>query len=211
MRYLVLLLCCVLLDCSPVPETVAPSDGVRIVSLSPLPPISSLASVRGVKLDVMFLLREDGTVADVRITTSSGDAVWDAAAADSMRHWRFAATSPAPIPVDRWIRNTVIVQIREPTVLTLGKLDADSRAAADSLYTLLAGGADFGILAGAADTGTSGRCEWFLGATDIARFPREIREVLRKLPVNGVSPPLRVDSRYAIFKRFEGGPSQVRP
>jgi TonB family protein len=159
----------------------------------------------------MFLLRADGSVADLKITTSSGDAAWDAAAADSMKRWRFAATSSRPIPVDRWIRNTVIVQVQEPLVLTLGKVEADTRATADSLYTLLKSGADFEAIARTSGAGASGHCGWFLGATDIAWFPQEIREALHKLPVNGVTPPLRVDSRFAIFKRFERGYSHAAP
>jgi len=156
-------------------------------------------------MEVLFHVRRDGSVEEVRLVESSGDPVWDRSAADSMKQWKFALATPDTSLEAQWVRTTLIVQVQEPIVMTLGELTAGTRQEADSLYALLLQGADFTTLAKAVRQESSNQCGWFLGAINISRYPPHIREALRSLTLNDVTAPLQIDSRYAIFKRLEPG------
>jgi len=194
-----------LAGCAAGRRSVAPVEGARVVSLTPLPRLSASAPLGGLKMDILFLVQRDGSVADVRFVESSGDPSWDRAAADSMRQWRFVLQEPDTSLEAQWVRTSVIVQFQEPDVMTLGELTVGTRKEADSLYALLREGADFSTLARELSKGTSNQCGWFLGAINISRYPRHIRQALRTLAVNEITPPLQVDSHFAIFKRLEPG------
>jgi len=203
MHRITLVACVLLAGCAAGHRATAPADAARVVSLTALPPLTSLTAVGGVKLEALFLVRQDGSVEDVRLLESSGDLGWDRTAADSLRRWKFVFASSDSARQSQWVRTTLIVQVQDPVVITLGELTADSRHEADSLYTLLKNGADFTALAKEARTGAPNQCGWFLGTVDIARYPRHIRDALRRLAVNDITPPIQIDSRFAIFKRLE--------
>ena len=192
-----------LVGCTAARETAGPADGARVVGLTSLPPLSVLSSVGGVRFDAMFLVRLDGSVSDVRLVGSSGDLNWDRAAADSMRQWRFALEAPDSSLEMQWIRAAVIVQAQEPVMMTLGVLVAGTLPEADSLYALIGHGEEFNSLAKERPADPSNQCGWLLGAVDILKYPPHVREALRVLAVNDVTHPLRMDSRYVIFKRLE--------
>jgi TonB family protein len=156
-------------------------------------------------MEVLFLVHGDGSVEEVRLVESSGDPAWDHSAADSMKQWKFAFATPDSTLEAQWVRTTLIVQVQEPIVMTLGELTAGTRREADSLYALLLQGADFTTLAKTVRQDAPNQCGWFLGATNISKYPPHIREALRSLALNGLTPPLQIDSRYAIFKRLEPG------
>jgi len=198
--------CLLLAGCASSHRTTAPTDAAHVVSLTSLPPLTSLTAVGGVKLEALFLVRHDGSVEDVRLLESSGDLGWDHTAADSLRRWKFALPSSEGSRQSQWVRTTLIVQVQDPVVMTLGELTAGSRDEADSLYALLNDGADFTALAKEAHRGIANQCGWFLGTINIARYPRHIRDALRRLAVNDITPPLQTDSHFTIFKRLEPVP-----
>lgn len=183
------------------PETSA--DQPELVSMTSLPPVSTTYSMSGLKLNILFHLQNDGSVSEVKMMKSSGDPDWDRAAVDSMKLWRFTPSNAEKHGTERWIRNTIILQVQEPTVLTLGDLKAPSQQEADSLYALLQSGSDFETLQKQSEPGLSNPRGKFLGAVDIARYPKHVRDALRKLGLNEVTNPLRIGTSYVVFKRYK--------
>jgi TonB family protein len=188
--------------CGTSQQTESPSDQPELISMTSLPPVAPGFPTNGLKINVLFHANSDGSVTEVRMLGSSGDPAWDRSAVDSMRQWRFAPYQVSGSPSSRWIRNTIILQVQEPTILTLGELTAATPQEADSLYSLLRGGMDFDTLAKQVVAGTSTMVGKFLGVVDIARYPKHVRDELRKLALNEITPPLRIGAKYKIYKRY---------
>jgi TonB family protein len=197
--------------CVPSQQSIAPTDRPEIVSMSSLPVFASPYAFEKLKLNVFFLVRKDGSVSDVQLVRSSGDPLWDRAAIDSMKQWHFAASLLEGAMTDRWVRSTVIVQIEEPTIIALAELRSDTRTGADSLYALLQAGVEFETLVTQAQLPGSTVSGKNLGITSIARFPQHVREQLRRLGMNDITPPLRIGNSYVIFKRLDLGSAANLP
>jgi TonB family protein len=195
-----------LAGCAGSRDSITPAEAARILSLTTLPPLSSPSAAEGIRIDVKFLVRPDGTVSDVRLLSSGGSPEWDRAAADSMRRWTFALHDADSSMQPIWVRTSIIVQVQQPVILTLAELTAKTRQEADSLYALLSSGVAFEQLVRERSGNEAPRCTWFLGSVNIARYPARIREALERLRVNEFTRPLQIDSRYAMFLRLE--PSQ---
>ena len=175
---------------------------LELVGMSSLPPQPSISLAGKLRLNVLFRVLNNGTVADVRMLGSSGDSEWDVLAIDSMKQWRFAVITSDSSTAEHWVRYTVIVHAEELNVMTLGQLVADSQQEADSLYALLKGRITFDTLAKQPRARSSNELGRFLGAIDIARYPQHVRNELRKLEVNDFTHPLRLGANYIIYKRF---------
>lgn len=203
MKPAIILLIGLFAGCAGPRQTIGPPESPEAVSITQLPPLTSPSTANGLKLNVLFLVRKDGTVSDVKMLGSSGDTDWDMAAADSMRQWRFSVIPRDTSTSERWIRNTIVVQVQAPVLLALGELVATSKREADSLYALLEKGIVFSSLAKQIREGTTTEMGRYLGTTDISRYPRHVRDELRKLTVDGVTHPLRVGTSYVIYKRYD--------
>jgi TonB family protein len=191
-----------LMSCTSMRPTDATADRTEVLSLAPLPPLTSKTHLWGVTLDVLFHLKSDGTVLGVKLLRSSGDEEWDTLAAHSMTEWRFAPLVTDGRVFDTWIKHRLIVQIQEPKVITIGELACARPEEADSLYSLATRGMDFTVLMSQVRQGlpdVACRCP---GPVEIARYPRHIREELQKLKVNDMTPPLRLGPSFVIYKRF---------
>jgi TonB family protein len=201
-RSVILLTLLLFLGCaSPQYTDVLPAQ-LDLVTMTPLPPLTSISNLGGLKLNALFRLLNDGTVAEIKLLRSSSDPKWDAQAIDSMKLWRFTPFSGQPTPTDRWIRFAIVVQIQEPIVMTLGELVSLNLREADSLYLLLQQGAQFDSLARSRQREASSGTDWFFPSVNIARYPHDVRQQLTGLPVNGYTHPLRVGAKYLIYKRF---------
>ena len=183
-------------------RTGSQSQQPQLISMTSLPSISAAYSSNGLKLNVLFHVRDDGSVTDVRLMESSGDTTWDNTAIDSMKLWRFSAFQDLS-QAGRWIRNTIVLQIQAPTILTLGELISKDPQEADSLYSLCANDMAFDTLLKQNAPGTAEPLGKIIGAVDIARYPEHVREALRKLGINQITHPLRLGTRYFIFKRYK--------
>jgi TonB family protein len=148
MKSVIVALCSMLLlaGCATTKETESPSEQPELISMTALPPVAPNFPTNGLKLNILFHVKGDGSVTDVRMLGSSGDPSWDHFAIDSMKQWRFTANRSDSISNERWIRNTIILQVQEPVVLTLGVLTVGSQQEVDSLYALLHNGTDFDVL-----------------------------------------------------------------
>jgi TonB family protein len=192
-----------LIGCATSSQTPSPSEQPEIVNMTSLPPVAPNFPTNGLKLNILFHVKGDGSVTEAKMLGSSGDPAWDRAAVDSMKLWRFT-----PKPLDgsstgQWIRNTIILQLQELTVLTLGELAVGNQQGADSLYSLLQNGSDFDALMKQIGQGSSASFGRYIGAVDIARYPKHVRDALRKLGVNDFTRPIRIGSKYTIYKRYQ--------
>jgi len=208
MKSAIFFLCILLAGCTAGRQAEAPADQTEVISMAPLPPLTPASAARGLTLNVLFHVLNDGTVQDVRMLGSSGDSEWDSLAARSMKKWRFALSGHDSTGGDRWFREKVVVQVQEPIVMNLGELVSSSGQQADSVYTLLEKGVDFDTLAKEVRGITSAEYCRCPGAVEIARFPRHVRNELMKLGVNDVTHPLRLGGKYVIYKRFADHMSQ---
>jgi len=79
-----------LAGCGTTQEATAPTEHLELVSMTPLPSVTSDAYATGMKLNVLMHVLADGTVENVRMLGTSGDAGWDTLALGSMKQWRYA-------------------------------------------------------------------------------------------------------------------------
>ena len=191
-----------IIGCSAARQVDVSPDQLEVVSLAPLPPLTSTSTAGGVTLDILFHILNNGTVLDARMLRSSGDVEWDSLALQSMKQWRFAVPHQDSVPADQWIRRRVIVQVQDPVVITLGEMRFPNAREADSVYALLQKGTDFDTLAKQVRGGSSAQYCRCPGAVDLSRYPRHVRDVLKRLWVNDVTHPLRLGTDYVVFKRF---------
>ncbi len=174
----------------------------ELVSMTSLPALTSSYAYSGLKLNVLFQIRNDGSVADVKMLGTNDNSEWDLAAIDSMKQWRFTAAPSVGSHENQWLRTTIIVQVQEPTIVTLGELKSGNQQEADSLYALLENGIDFESLARQTRPGTTTQIGRFLGSVELSIYPHHVRLELQKLSVNNYTRPIRIGTDYVIYKRF---------
>jgi TonB family protein len=191
-----------LCGCASTQPSMSSPDQPELISMTSLPPVSSMYPASGVKLKMLFHVKRDGSIMEVKMMNSSGDPSWDKGAVDSMSKWQFSAFPASDTSPDIWVRNTVILQVQEPIILTLGELVTTNQQVADSLYAMLKGGADFDALTKQVPAGAKEPLGRFLGATDIARYPKSVRDALSNLGINEFTAPLRIGTEFVIYKRY---------
>jgi hypothetical protein len=199
MKYVAAVVFVSLIGCIASEETLTPDGWPEVISMASLPALPQ----RELRLKVLFLVLDNGAVADVRLRGTSGDPHWDTLASESMRQWRFTPALHDSSPNGRWIQKRIIVEAESPVVMTLGEIVTSSKEQADSLYSLLRTGVDFDSLAGLSSTGSSGKLGKFLGRVDIVVYPKHVRDELRKLSTNEMTRPLRLGADYIIYKRYD--------
>ncbi len=179
-----------------------PGPRTELISLTPLPPLTSRAMTYGVKLNVMFHVLPDGTAKEASLLNSSGDPDWDSLAVDSLRLWRFTPLTTEKEPRDRWVRYGVVIQVQEPIVMRLAEMVIPDPQRADSLFKLLMEGSDFESLGAKALTGGTEGTWKPPELVNIARYPGHVRDKLCSLRTDQFTEPIRIGLNYVIFKRF---------
>ena len=192
--------------CSAMQQTENPIKPPELVRSAQLPLIPSVVPGGGMRFNVEILVRTDGTVGDVKLLESSGDPDWDSLALHSIRKWLFIPARRDGTPVELWVRQPLLVQLRDPIIRTLAALASATEQEADSLYSLVEQGADFDSLLRQAILvpGERGRAP---GSVDISVFAPRLRDKLLKLKEGEVSPPLRIGSRFVMYKRLKKEPA----
>ena len=181
-----------LTGCVGTQEVAVPTERVELISMTPLPPIAQGSYHAGMRLNVLMHILPDGTVEDVRMLGSSGDVGWDSLALQNIRRWRYAPFQRDGVPTDVWFRQQIVIKIQEPVVMTIGELVSPTLREADSLHALLEKGMDLDSLFRRA-----------IGTFDIAKYPKNIRDVLKRLDPGEYTSPLRRGEEYVIYKRYE--------
>jgi TonB family protein len=195
-----------LAGCSAVQQTDIPVQPPELVKSAPLPPIVSLVPERGMKFDVKILVLKDGTVGNVKLLESSGDTDWDSLALQSIMNWQFIPARREGMPVELWVRQPLLVQLRDPIIRTLAGLVSETQAEADSLYLLLEHGMNFDTLIRQA-VQVSGERIGSPGSVDITVYARHLRDKLVRLREGEVSRPLRIGDKFIIYKRLKKEPA----
>jgi len=196
-----LLLLPLLIGCSAIPPAESPIELPGLVHSSPLPQIVSLVPGGGMKFTVRILVLKDGKVGDVRLVDSSGDPTWDSLAVESIRKWQFTPARRDGEPMALWIRQPLLVEIRDPMMRSIGQLVCETMREADSLYALMQQGEEFDSLVRRAGIRGSGIESAFVGSTDISIFSPLVRGEIQSLRENEITRPLKYGSRYVIFKK----------
>ena len=201
-----LFLLSLLAGCSAIQQTDSPIQPPELVKSAPLPPIVAPIPERGMKFDVMILVLKDGTVGNVKLLASSSAPNWDSLALRSIMKWQFIPAQREGVPVELWIRQPLLVQLREPIYRTLAGLVSATQEEADSLYLLLEHGTNFDTLLRQASQ-VFGERSGSPGSIDISVYAPHLRYELLKLREGETSRPLRVGNRIIIYKRLKREPA----
>lgn len=170
------------------------------VKTTALPIFESENKTDYIELSVLFLLDEDGSVDDLHLVNSSGDTLWDSAAIDSIRNWRFP---PSPETEKQWVRRTVRVEIIPAQILNIGELAARNIDDAELLYSRLRAGASFERLIRDAQRGNSiAKSGRFRSDVETTEFPMHVSELLHRLEEGQHSRPVQINGEYVIYKRY---------
>jgi len=203
MHYRIIILLLLMLGCAPFPERVETPAAPSVIHLTPLPPLTDLSLAAKPELSAYFLIREDGTVEEVRLISPSGDPEWEKAAVDSLKKWRFTSPNVDRDIGERWIRYRIQIEIEEPVFLNLGEIVVYSKTEADSLYQLLREGTDFLSIARQMHEETKQPMGRYIGTVNIAHYPEYVRNRLMKLRASQFTRPIKLGDTFVIFKRFE--------
>ena len=192
--------------CSAIQLTESSIQPPELVKSYPLPPIVSDIPGGRLKFTVMLFVRKDGTVGKVSMPESVNDPKWDSLAVRSIMKWQFTPARQEGKPVDLWLRQPLVVQFRDPIIRNLAGLISETEREADSLYALLEHGLNFDTLLMHA-VQVSGERSSTIGSVDISVYARDLRAELLKLREGDVSHPLRIGSRFVIYKRLKNEPA----
>ncbi len=152
------------------------------------------------EFSVLFLLSEDGTVEDLQLISSSGDARWDSAAVDSMKNWQFP---PPGDPEEKLVRRTVKVEIIPSETLHIGELVFQEKNDADLIYSRLRAGASFERMVRETQQGNTLALEGRIRKeVDTSEYPIEISKLLAQLEEGRFSKPVQVNDKFIIFKKY---------
>jgi TonB family protein len=202
MKRLIVLSFFLLSGCIPPPYIAPPIDVPQLISMSSLPVCQTRASAVEIRIEVIFRVRGDGSIADARVVQSSGDPDWDAAAAQTMKKWRFTPVASLDDSLTLSVRSRVIVRPEEEISFLLGALVVTTQEEADSLSEMLEAGASFDSLAQSVRWDAPVKRGRYLGVTETGNFPYHIRSKIRALRPEGVTHPLRLGSEFVIYKRM---------
>jgi TonB family protein len=158
------------------------------------------------KFNVSILVLKDGTVGGVKLLESSSDPDWDSLALHSILKWQFIPARREGMPVELWIRQPLLVQLRDPIIRTLTELVCATQQEADSLSLLLEHGMSFDSLLRHA-VQVPGERSGSLGSVDISMYAPRVRDELLRLREGEVSRPLRVGNRFIMYKRLKKEPA----
>ncbi len=196
---LIALLCC---GCTTLQTPEAPDTLPQLIYQAPLPPWPTASYVQGLTLELMIRVASDGSVHKALLLTRSGNLTWDSLALETIRQWRFSPARMGGTPVPCWIQQKARVQFEAAVPMVLSELVCTHHTLADSLYTLLAGGASFDSLARQYSVAASRDRGGFLGEIDTRAFPAHVRRQLANLQVGDITKPLVIGQNVVILKRL---------
>lgn len=175
-------------------------DSFEIIEKTDLPVYEGELREEPFTLRVLFHVMENGSVAEVRMLTNSGDSNWDSAVADSMKKWRFTAhESDSSI----WVPKNVKVHLLQSQILNLGELITKNERDARVLHSRLRAGVSFQhLVRQARENSSAGITGRYLNDVDTAQFPTYVSKILTGLKEGEYSRPVQYDGNYVIFKRY---------
>ena len=174
-----------------------------LLEQQPLPPIPVEMTGPQVQLDFELLVAKDGSVLEARLLSGSGDAEWDSAVLLSMRKWKYTPAYYKDKPLKLWLRQSAIVRFVETRCLCLAEISCGSMADADSAYTMLSGGSEFGEVVQRYSIGSTKESGGELGQVSIQQYPKDIQKMLEGLKAGEYTKPVKYNDQYVIFKKLK--------
>jgi TonB family protein len=203
MKPSVILICLLFLSgCSSIQQTTNNHAPVLLVQ-HPFPSIPLSLSQPDVLLAADILIREDGSVADVKLRRGSGIKEWDAIAIATIRTWEYSPMRVNNNPVACWVNQKMRVRIAEPILYSLSALLFPSYEIADSFYNYLTEGRKFEEVANSVSQFPALGKYIDIGKVDIHQYSDFIRTSLTNLSEGEFTKPIKYDDHYIIFKRTQ--------
>jgi len=148
-------------------------------------------------------INKHGDVDQVKLLTSSGDAIWDSLATLSLLDWKYTPAIYDGNPIKLTIRRKIKVVFAEPKILSLAEIQLDNVEDAESVYQALLNGDDFTSLVLTYSTSESRAKNGLIGSINIKHFSEEISVALNQLKEGEFTRPLSYGEHYIIFKRLK--------
>jgi parvulin-like peptidyl-prolyl isomerase len=139
----------------------------------------------------------------VHIVKGTEDTLWNAQAAETIRHWKFLPAMSDGKPVQMWFHLQTNVHFARPVNFTLAQIVCNSQKDADSVYTALEHGNSFTELAKTYSRDSASRVnDGTMGMMNIYALPQELRRPIEDLSVNEYTEPIGYGNLFFIFKRL---------
>lgn len=172
-----------------------------LIAKTSLPTLPSNVDSKNFYLKLNLLIGKDGSVKEVELENSSGDAKWDSLAAQSILQWKYSPAMLGSRPVQLRISQTAHVIYLAPVMMRLWEIVCSTAAEADSVSSALQAGKDFDSVAMQFSLSNSRTRGGYLGEVDIHQFPEEIQIELKRLKPGEFTRPLPLGSYFAIYKK----------
>ena len=203
MKPSVILICLVILSgCSSIQQTTNYHAPVLLVQ-HPFPSVPLSLYKQNVLLSADILIREDGSVADVKLQRGSGIKEWDSIAVTTIRTWEYSPMRVNNNPAACWVTQKMRVRIAEPVFYSLSALLFPSYEIADSFYNNLVEGRKFEEIANSVSQFPALGKYIDIGKVDIHQYSEFIRTSLTNLSEGEFTKPIKYDDHYIIFKRAQ--------
>ena len=199
---IIILLMGLLAGCSSTRQTIY-SDVPHLLIQYPLPDVSSKIYKSNFSVSMLIYISKDGNVEDVKILGSSGDRNWDSLAIKAILNWKYSPAKIKNEPVPAWIRQTAFLEFRNPVFMHLGEILCKNKDEADTVYSALREGADFGILAEKFSAALSAKDSGNIGTVNINQYPEDIRKFISPLEIDDFTVPIVFGDNYIIIKRYK--------
>jgi TonB family protein len=202
MKHIIVILCVGgLLGCTASQQTTDTSNP-QLLYQHPLPEFPQSKTVPPMKMELAFLIGEDGSVLDARLANSSGNTEWDSSAIGALRQWKFFPVRQNNKPIRRWIHLDATIKYDSPINFYLAEILCPTVEQADSIFQVLTLGQNFGELASKLSLAPSREKNGVLGEVNIYCYPEGIRKHLTKLGKEEITEPIQYGDNFVIFKRL---------
>lgn len=202
MKKIIILLCLIVLtSCSIFRTEKDTITEPRLLKQSSLPAVPTSLYNHDFEFYCELVIDEDGYVQRAKMLSGSGDKAWDSLATISLLDWKFTPALLNGTPIKKIIHNKISVVFVEPIIISLSEILCENREVADSLYSALLNGRNFGELAKKYSISTSREIGGYLGPVDVQFYTKEIRQILIDIKVNEFTRPLSYGNYCIIFKR----------
>lgn len=188
--------------CASIQPQEMPNALPHLIEQEPFPPMSFVISKSHNEFDLKLQIDEKGSVLKAEIMNPTGDAEWDSIAVQRIGKWRFSPAIHEGNPIRMWVNIRAYVRAEEPQTMGLAEFVCMDMHLADSVYTLLVGGEDFGKLASLLSVSKSKANNGELGQVDIHRYTEKVQRSLRRLKDNEFTEPIVMGQQFVIFKRL---------
>ena len=173
----------------------------KLIDYTGLPPLPAMLSGRYRDIVADLLVNESGCVSMAKLRQSSGDESWDSSAESRLLEWKFIPAKMGDKPIRLWIRQRITLKFEDSEMMFLSAIECENSGQADSVYTELVAGVDFGQLAMIHGNPKSRAARGALGPVELHQYSLTVRTALLQLKEGEFTKPLQCGERSIIFRR----------